>query len=147
MAEPEDLSSPENLAQRWMEHLAEEGYRPQLEGPDEDGDHFIRVKVEGTRYTLSLPAKDPTFLTIATYFSLPEPPVELERLRVAALDTTASIKAAKAILDVEDGGVRFQVDVLLEDPARFARTFARVIRMLDAASDHFFEAVQPESES
>ena len=85
------------LANVYLEHLKDEGYRPAL---DDDGD--IYFKKEGKTYLIILDEDDPTFfrLVFPNFWEI-ESDEERERVVHAASAATAATKVTK-VFPVED---------------------------------------------
>lgn len=124
-----------------LDYLLTEGYRPELE-TDGDGDSLLRFKVEGVRVSLYVYEGDRGFLSLSVDYVLPDPPVDARLLFEVANEVTMRMKLGKASVDLEGEGLRFQVDLLLEDPERFSRVLGRGLDLLLLTRNAFYDELR-----
>jgi hypothetical protein len=128
-----------SLRQRWLDFLAEEGYRPHLEINDEQPERArLAFKVEGLRYTLYLDEGDPTFFNLVLCYRLGDLTDEPEVLLAAANALTRQTKGTKVWVDQEDRSANFNYEWFAEDVPS-SRLFERLISQCRYAVDGFFE--------
>lgn len=125
---------------KMMDYLAEEGFRPQLEGPDDEGHASITFKSERTRFGVLTAENDPTYLHLVTYYSLDQPDQVAASVAVAN-EMNGRWKAVKTVVDEAEQGVSFHVEVFLEDPDRFGAVMERGLSAIRAVVGAFFEAL------
>ncbi len=125
---------------KMMDHLAEEGFRPHLEGPDDKGCATISFKAEGTLFAVLTEDNDPSYLHLVVYYQLDRPD-QLPASLAVANEMNVRWKAVKSVVDEAAQGVSFHVEVFLEDPERFGAVLERGLSVLRATADGFFEAL------
>jgi len=127
-----------SLRQRWLDFLAEEGYRPHLEVNDEHPERArLAFKVEGVRYVLYLDDKDPTFFNLVLSYRLGDLTDEPEILLEAANALTRQTKGTKVWVDQEDRSAFFNYEWFAEELPS-AALFERLVSQCGYAADGFF---------
>ena len=133
-----DSAETPRLGPLFHEYLASEGYRPSLEA-DEDGDSRIGFKREGVDLWLYVYERDRGYVSLHLNYDPPDPPAELRLLLEAANEVTMRMKLGKATVNPKGDGLRFQADLYLEDPERFARVLDRGLDVLFRTRNAFNE--------
>lgn len=121
---------------RYLEFLAQQGFRPRL---DEDDDiHFL---FEGRHYYI-MKTEEQTFfhLLFPNFFSLDDE-AEVARAAMAASTATRSTKVAKVSLNPALDNVSASVELLVDGPADMEDKFLRCLDIIGAATRQFREAM------
>jgi hypothetical protein len=133
-----------SLEKRYLELLAEEGYRPQ---PDEDGDdesfNTISFKAEGKTFLLFAYEDDPDYFNVGFSFDLGETSHDPAALAALALDVNERVKGVKCSIAPQDNAVRFQVETFLGGATASPALLRRSIDALQHAARTFFEKRVP----
>ena len=130
-----------SVGEKYVELLAKEGYRPELETDDESVD--ILFKSEGVRYRLAVFHDDPEFFTLALCYGLDEPGVTLEQLLAIANDANERWKVVKVTIHPAGEAVRFQYEAFGQLTAEGLERALGILRMTSTA---FFKEVRSRSE-
>jgi hypothetical protein len=125
-------------ADRLMEFLATEGYRPTLR-PDGD----IVFKHDGGVYAVRFDAKDDQYLAVAfpNFWQL-ETDAEVARAFRSANRVTVGIKAAKVLVLEEARQVWAAVELFAVGTEPVEAIFRRILSVLRAAVDRFAEEMR-----
>jgi hypothetical protein len=128
--------STEELQHAYMEYLAEEGYRPEL---DSDGD--VQFKAEGKTYFIDVEADDPAYFRVVlpNIWAIED---EDERLRVLVACDHANATAKVAKTYVVRDNVWVGIEVFLAAPDDFKRIFARSMSALGTGTSLFVKKMQ-----
>jgi hypothetical protein len=136
--EHDDLPIANNTA----EWLRGQGHAALVEPTDDESVHTVTFKTRGTTYTLVAYERDPTFLHVRGYFSLPDGlGDELATLRIAAR-TQAKRKVIKVGVLWEARGVTFEVEEYLDKAGAFEGHVWRDVSIIEDASKRFFDDVR-----
>lgn len=128
-----------SLRQRWLDFLAEEGYRPHLEVNEELPERArLAFKVEGVRYLLYLDDKDSTFFNLVLSYRLDDLTDEPEILLASANAVTRQSKGTKVWVDQEERAAFFAYEWFAEELPS-AALFERLVSQCGNAADEFFE--------
>jgi hypothetical protein len=137
-------ASSKPVAHAFREVLAEEGYRPKVEGgEDETTTTRIAFKSEGTRFTLYAYEDDPEYFRLAAAYDLGEGPHDGAGLASIANHVNEHVKAVKTVLDLDRNGVRFIVETFLTGQKVTPALIERATSALRAAANDFFAARRP----
>jgi hypothetical protein len=136
-------TSEKTLKQRWMDLLAEEGYRPHLEEDETDpGRSNIAFKAEGVRFILYLHDRDPAFYNLTLTYRLGSYATTPDfALLAAANEENWEAKVAKAIVSLQNRSASFNIEVFGEELPSVA-VLERMIRQLDESADRFFSRLK-----
>ena len=133
-----------NVAQRWIEFLAEEGYRPRLEAQEaRPGQSLIRFKAEGTSFIAFAEESDPDFFHLAAAFDTAEEDIDVPVLLLTANDVNNEAKVVKTIVATEEKGVHFHVESFLGGTRLTPEYVERAMFQLHHAVEVFFSRVRP----
>jgi hypothetical protein len=143
MARTAARSASRGLADRYLELLAEEGYRPRLERHPEQA-HLSRIefKVEGVKFNVFLDEEDPAFFQLSLAFDLGARSFGDTALLAAANHLNDEMKAVKATIDRDANVARFHYEAFVEGPPS-SEILGRSMFQLRRASDDFFERIRP----
>jgi|GEM_PF-995004 len=125
--------SREGLAKMYMNYLAQEGFRPEI---DSDGD--IQFKVRGSNYFIIVNETDLQFFHIYTGFSLDNMTME-ETYNLINYANRRS-KVAKLSLSSPSSdklNVSITAELLLNNPDNFSAIFSRALSLIDNAKNIF----------
>jgi hypothetical protein len=126
-----------NVTERYVELLATEGYRPQV---DEDDSTKIVFKVVGVQYRVLLDASDPDFVAVTLSYRV-DPTHSLERLLSLANEFGRRIKVVKILVHPDGDVVRFSYETLYRGTLP-PELLERVIFFLRSTSDEYFEEIR-----
>ena len=134
MATREDPTG--TLAARYLELLADEGYRPKLDGT-ETGDRnlVIRFKLEGQKFVVLVDEDDEGFFALGLSYDLGD--VDLATAKDRANELNEQLKAVKVIVSAQDRCVRFHVEAFLESPATLPVLERSMVALRNAAASFF----------
>ncbi len=133
-----------SLARRYLEFLADEGYRPRCEDdPDDDSFKVLSFKSEGQTFILFVYEDDPDYFNIGFAFDRGEGPHDPAALANMARDVTESVKGVKCILGLQDNSVRLQVETFLGGATPTAALLERLLAALRHAATQVFEKRVP----
>lgn len=122
-------------AQAYLEFLANEGYRPVLDG---DGD--VVFKVEGYMYYISVEEDEAFFRLIFPNFWPLETEAERTRAERAALRVTARMKVVKVL--TTERGVLATVEMFATVPESVYPVFQRCVQTIQGAVRAFIEEMR-----
>jgi hypothetical protein len=126
-----------SVGEKYVELLANEGYRPKIETDDESVDILFRS--EGIQYRLALYHDDPEFFALSLCYGIDEQGVTLEQLLAIANDANERWKIAKVTLHPVGEAVRFQYEAFGQ---LAAEGLERAIGILRMTSNEFFKEVR-----
>jgi hypothetical protein len=124
-----------NVTRRYLDLLAEEGYRPKLEGAT-DLHTIISFKSEGEAFMIFVDEDDEAFLHVGSFYELGE--VDIDSALCFANDLNERLKAVKVTIAPDDGAARFYVETYLDD-APAVKHIERAVDLLRGAALEFFE--------
>jgi hypothetical protein len=135
-------SASHGLADRYLELLANEGYRPKLERHPEQP-HLARVefKAEGAKFNVFLDEEDPGFFQLSLAFDLGARNLDDTALLAAANHLNDEMKAVKVTVDRDANLARFHYEAFVEGPPS-SEILERSMFQLRRASDDFFERIR-----
>jgi hypothetical protein len=124
-------------AERYLEFLAEEGYRPRI-----DANGNVAFKCEGRSYVIMIDEKDAEFfyLVYCDFWRI-ESDEELARVIEAALAVTADTKVVK-IFPAGDTNTWASIELFCFPPETFTAVFERCLRALRAGVEKFVAKMQ-----
>jgi hypothetical protein len=128
--------SARNLAARYLDLLAEEGYRPGLDGAD-DRHAVISFKSEGETFLLFVDEDDDNFFHLGSWFEVGD--LELATAVDRANELNEQLRVVKTTIGLEDRVVRFQVESFLDDPPASLELIERAVIAARSAASLFFE--------
>jgi hypothetical protein len=130
--------SKKERARAYMDFLAAEGYRPQM---DEDGD--VIFKSEGLTFVIITEEEDEEYvsLVLPNFWSI-ESEEELARALKAANEVNRSIKAAKIFVRKDGKNTWAAVEMFVKSPESFNLVFERSLRALKSAVARFAELMR-----
>lgn len=132
-----------NVTERYVELLANEGYRPKV---DEDDATEIDFKVERVRFRMIVDPTDPDFIAISLAYRV-ENGHALEQLLTVANEMNHRVKVVKVLVQPDASAVRFSYETLVRG-ALDPELLERAISFLRGISDEFFEEIRkPEPEA
>ncbi len=142
MAHSPARSASQGLADRNLELLAEEGYRPRLERHPEQP-HLARVefRAQGAKFSIFLDEEDPGFFQLSLAFDLGARSLGATALLAAANHLNDQVKAVKATVDRDANVARFHYEAFVEGPPS-SEVLDRSMFQLRRASDDFFERIR-----
>lgn len=125
-------------ANRLMDFLSREGFRPTLAAP---GD--VRFKYEGGSYMVRLLPNDDQYVVVTypNFWRIGGPEEEIRALR-AANQATQAIKVAKVAVLEEQHNVWADAELLVTQPEQFEALFYRSLGILKAAVAKFVELMR-----
>lgn len=129
-------TQPRTLASRYMDLLAEEGYRPQV-ASDEEGPTVINFKSEGEAFLLFVEERDPTFFHLGSGYELGD--VDLAAAVSRANDLNEELKGVKLTVWAPDRSVRIHVEAFLDEPPVSTGVLERGVGAIRNAARKFFE--------
>jgi hypothetical protein len=136
-------ASSKPVAHAFCEVLAEEGYRPKVEGDEDETTTRIVFKSEGTRFTLYAYEDDPEYFRLAAAYDLGEGPHDDAGLASIANHVNEHMKGVKTVLDLDRNGVRFIVETFLTGQKVTPALIERATSALRAAANDFFASRRP----
>ncbi len=129
------------LATRWMELLAQEGYRALLDvNQENEALSRIAFKREGKTYELHLDENDPTFAHLELAFTVDAQRHERDLLVRVGNENNQCLKAAKTTIDARGDGARFHMEWFQEGMPT-PGVLDRILAQLATAAREFFEKV------
>ena len=135
---------PKPVAAAFLDVLAEEGYRPKVDGDREDErSSCIAFKAEGTTYLLFAYEDDPEYLRLGVSYDLGDGRDDTAALAAVANQVNEQVKGVKAVLSTDDRSVRFSVETFLTGQRVTGALIERALGALRKAADDFFEARRP----
>jgi hypothetical protein len=126
-----------DVTDRYVELLANEGYRPKV---DEDDETEIEFRAERLRFRMSLDPADPAFVAILLAFTVEEGHA-LEKLLTVANEQNQRAKVVKVLVHPEGKWVRFSYEALC-DGTLPPEVLERAIVYLRGVSDDYFEEIR-----
>jgi hypothetical protein len=126
-----------DVTDRYVELLANEGYRPKV---DEDDETEILFKAERLRFRMSLDSSDPAFVAITLSFSVEEGHA-LEKLLAVANEQNQRAKVVKVLVHPGGKSVRFSFEALCAGTLPLD-LLERAIAYLRGVSDDYFEEIR-----
>jgi hypothetical protein len=131
--------SEKTLAQRWMDLLGEDGYRPRLELNQEEPERSrIFFKSEGTKFNLYLDDRDPTFFNLSLSYVLGDHSGASDLVLLgAANEENRRAKVTKVTLDLDERSACFSMEGFGEEVPSEAM-FERMVRQCSNSADRFF---------
>ena len=126
-----------NVTERYVELLANEGYRPKV---DEEGATEIDFKAERLHFRMLLDESDPDFVAINLTYTVEEGHAP-EKLLAVANELNRSVKVVKVLVHPEGHAVRFAYESLVRgtlDPD----LLERAVSFLRSTSDEFFDEIR-----
>lgn len=139
-----EVTTAKPVADAYVDILAEEGYRPKIErGESDDTSTVIHFKSEGIRYRLFAYEDDPEYFRLGVSYDLGEGPHDAALLARIANDVNDRLKGVKAVLGLDQNGVRFVVESFLTGQKVTAALVERATSALRSAADDFFAARRP----
>lgn len=128
----------QEITQMYMRYLTQEGYNPSV---DADGD--VRFKAEGFTYYIIVDEKDERFfrLLFPNFWSI-ESGEELARALVAANHATMATKVAKVYVRNDGKDTSASIEMFLDPPEQFSKTFPRCMSALRTAVNTFVEKMR-----
>ncbi|MFL5302210.1 MAG: YbjN domain-containing protein [Anaeromyxobacteraceae bacterium] len=138
------MTIKKTLEQRYLDFLADEGYRPRGD-PDADDLDFrvITFKSEGSTFLLFVYEDDPDYFNVGFSFDLGEAAKDPAALARLALHVNGQVKGVKCTLGHEDSAVRFQVESFLCGSKVSHALLKRSLDALRHAAAAFFEKRVP----
>ena len=127
-----------SVAQKYLELLSTEGYRPDLEG--DEGSPRIVFKAEGASFRMILDEEDPEFFGLTLGYGVPEGH-EFGRLTGLANELNDRWKVVKATIHPDGDAVRFAFEIFTGD-AVSPGLLERAIRALRLVAEEFFEELR-----
>lgn len=126
-------------AKRWMDFLAEEGYRPALDvNPEQPRHSALAFMCEGRRLLLFVHEDDPSYFQLTLAYDTQGLAADDVALLRAANTVNDDAKVVKVIVDRDHGAAYFQIEAFadaLPSPAVLRRSLSQ----LRHAADAFFE--------
>jgi hypothetical protein len=122
----------EELRETYMTILADEGFRPEVDG---DGD--IHFKYEGGHYFVTRNCDDGFFYILYPGFWAIDDAEELERAVMAASKATRVTKAGKVFIDDDLKDVSATAEMLIVNPADVQKLLTRSLRCIRSAVESF----------
>lgn len=129
-----------SIGEKYVELLANEGYRPKLEADDESVE--ILFKSEGAGYRLGLDRDDAEFFALSLCYGVDEA-VPVEQLLAIANDMNERWKVVKVTVQPTGEAVRFQYEAFGQ---LTAETLERALSILRTTSHAFFKEVRERAE-
>jgi hypothetical protein len=126
-----------NVTDRYVELLANEGYRPTV---DDREATEIEFKVEGIRFHAMLDENDPEFVAITLCYRL-DGAYGIERLLALANDFARRIKVVKVLIYPDAEVARFAYETLCSGTLA-PELLQRAISFLRGASDEYFQELR-----
>jgi hypothetical protein len=135
-----------NLRERWMDLLGEDGFRPHLEANEQEPARCrIAFKSEGARYELYLDDRDPTFFNLSLAYVLGKHASAPDfAVLAAANDESRRAKATKVTVDLEERYATFSIEGFSEAPPS-TEVFERMIGQCSSSADCFFKRLSESS--
>jgi len=127
-----------DLAQAYVDYLAEEGYRPTI---DQDGD--VVFKIEGYMYFISIEEDEQFFRLIFPNFWPLESADERVRAERIALRVTQRMKVVKVL--TTDHGVIATVEMFVSGPESVYPVFRRCVQAIRGAVRAFSDEMREEA--
>jgi hypothetical protein len=131
------------VAERRLEVLAQEGYRPTLD--DAAGDEPLRAvafKVRGEKFFVWCDESDPNYFWLACSFQLGPGPRDPASVGALVNEMNELMKGVKVAYSLQEWGVVFSVEQFVDgDPT--PAVLERSIEAIQAASTEFFEKLRP----
>jgi hypothetical protein len=130
--------SKRERARAYVDILAAEGYRPQM---DEDGD--VIFKSEGLTFVIITEEEDEEYvsLVLPNFWSI-ESEEELARVLKAANEVNRSIKVVKIFVRKDGKNTWAAVEMFVKSPESFNLVFERALRALKGAVARFAELMR-----
>jgi hypothetical protein len=128
-----------NVTDRYVELLANEGYRPKV---DEAGGTEIEFKAERLRYRMMLEAVDPEFVAITLDYGI-DGEHALEKLLAVANEFNRRVKVVKTMVHPDGDAVRFSYEALSPAPLS-PEQLERALFFLRSTSGEYFEEIRRE---
>ncbi|WP_242333377.1 YbjN domain-containing protein [Anaeromyxobacter sp. SG66] len=128
-----------SVNERWVELLANEGYRPKVQDDDAT---VVEFKAERLRYRILLEENDPEFVGVVLDYSV-ESGHEFQKLLAVANHLNASMKVVKTVVHPDGDAVRFCYEAIVKT-ALEPGLLDRALAYLRNTSDQFFEEVRKE---
>lgn len=126
-----------SIGDKYVELLADEGYRPRVESDDDRVD--ILFKSEGVQYCLVVGRDDPDFFALTLCYGVEDEGLTLEQLHALANDANELWKVAKVTVHPAGEAVRFWYEAFGQ---LGAEGLERAIAILRRASDEFFREIR-----
>ena len=124
-------------AERYLEFLAEEGYRPKI-----NANGNVAFKCEGRNYLIAIDEKDEAFFYLVYPDFWPiKSDEELARVMEAALAVIADTKVVK-IFPVGDTNTWASIELFCYPPEAFKGAFERCLRALRGGVEKFVAKMQ-----
>jgi hypothetical protein len=129
-----------SIGEKYVELLANEGYRPKVETDDESVE--ILFKSEGAQYRLGVDSGDPEFFALSLCYGIDEG-VPTEQLLAIANDANERWKVVKVTVQPTGEAARFQYEAFGQ---LTADTLERALSILRTTCHAFFKEVQERAE-
>jgi hypothetical protein len=126
-----------NVTEKYVELLANEGYRPKV---DEEDATEIEFKAERIRFRMRLDPSDPDFVGITLDYRLEEGHA-LEKLLAVANEMNRRIKVVKVLVPPDATAVRFSYETLVRGTLE-PDLLERAISFLRGTSDEYFDEIR-----
>ncbi len=128
----------QQLTKMYSDYLTAEGYQPTI---DADGD--VRFKSEGFTYYIIIDDKDERYfrLLFPNFWSIDDGE-ELARALVAANYATMVTKVAKVYVRNDGKDTSASIEMFVDPPEQFAKTFPRCMSALRTAVNTFVEKMK-----
>ena len=124
-------------AERYLEFLAEEGFRPKI-----DAYGGVEFKCEGGNYFIDIDEKDEVFFRLVYPGFWPiKSDEELSQVKEVALAVTAEYKVVK-IHPVGDTNTSASIELFCSPPETFQKVFNRSLRALRSGVQKFIATMQ-----
>ena len=121
----------------FVELLAEEGFRPRVEGEGDEA--FISFKWEGVSFLMVPDPAESRFFHLVARYELPRP-LDYDLL-LAANELNAAWKVVKAVVVAAEGAIDFHFEAHLGEQGSMAPLLARALPALRSGAAHFFKEV------
>jgi len=128
------MKSAANLAERYLDLLAEEGYRPKLEGSS-DVHAVISFKSEGESFMVFVDEDDESFLHVGSFYELGK--IEADSALSLANELNEQLKVIKITVSPQDNAVRFHVESFLDEAPAMSHIELAVSSLREAAVEFF----------
>ena len=135
------MTDSSGVAEFYRDFLNEEGYRAHI---DEDGD--VAFKYEGGNYFISIYKDDEGYfqLVFPSFWPI-ESAEEFERAKMACIETTRRMKAAKVFLVRDNTDVTATVEAFVDSREDVRKTFSRYIGAIQSARSTFRDIMRGDS--
>ncbi len=128
----------QQLTKMYTDYLTSEGYQPTL---DKDGD--VRFKAEGFTYYIIIDDEDERYfrLLFPNFWSIDDGD-ELARALISANYATMRTKVAKVYVHEDGKNTSASIEMFLDPPDQFAKTFPRCMSALRTSVNTFVERMK-----